>query len=202
MGREFRLVNYHHVPPGGWYWLCPEDGTKVIGGSIQDLMVQVEKHCAAASLDPAPTQAEVEEQICSRAGGGWCADQDGNPGPNYVKKVLDISQVIQFTKAMLSWFKGGMKHVEQAEAERRAQICVKCPLNQELTGCSSCAMKPLKAAIGLFKGGKSTSLDNGLKFCRACGCTLEVKIWFERDLLRENMAESQLEALAENCWLR
>ena len=188
VGDQLRLVNKTtEVPPGGWHWVCPTTGTIVRASCWVDLVHNVNKHVAGCKKCPDVLPNQIEQQICERVGRGLCNDDNGAPVFTEPAKALTVSQVLTFTRTLISWFREGNKLVSQATAEKRAKICTSCPLNQDLTNCTGCAMKPIRNAVSLLRGKRRTSLDSALRICQACGCSLEVKVWFPKGVLKENM---------------
>lgn len=193
------LLDPTSVPPGGFRYLCPETQTWIRAASMGELVAASEKHRAANKLGiPDSFREHVEAQLCSHMPPGTCKHEAGVAvsGP----RRLTFQDVVSATKTLGSWFIKGTPKVDQVEAERRASICLSCPMNQNFDGCTTCAEKDLREAIAGLMGNSKTPYDSSLHTCFACGCTLKAAIWFPIDILRKNMAEGVNEMLPDHCW--
>ena len=64
--------------------------------------------------------------------------------------------------------------VPQEEAERRAEICAKCPMQIPTSGCWGC--KGIAGLLPQIAGAKTTSFDLQLSACGVCGCYNAVSV--------------------------
>jgi hypothetical protein len=64
--------------------------------------------------------------------------------------------------------------VAQEEAERRAEICAKCPMQIPTSGCWGC--KGIAGLLPQIAGAKTTSFDLQLSACGVCGCYNAVSV--------------------------
>lgn len=111
-------------------------------------------------------------------------------------KYPTLADVVNWVRSMANWTAGGFQVVPQETAEARAAICVKCPNNQQISGCLGC--RGAGEIISSLTGGRTTSLDNNLFNCRACsGCALTAKV----HLPLEVISTAGLD-LPSFCWLR
>lgn len=194
-----RLLDPTSVPPGGFRYLCPETQTRITAASFAELLAAAETHRKGNNLPVSQDfKTEVEEQLCSIMPPGTCRHGAGvvMSGP----RRLTFADVVSATKTLGSWLLKGTPKVEQAEAERRAGICLSCPMNQNFDGCTSCAEKELREAMVSFMGDSRTPYDARLHTCFACGCTLKAAIWFPLEILRKGMTPEITEALPAHCW--
>jgi hypothetical protein len=82
------------------------------------------------------------------------------------------------------------------EAERRAQICSKCPLNQYV-GDKSLATKAGDAVAEAALRGLKTNENDKLFSCGVCGCPLKVIVW-HKDFFQE--PEDKKAKYPDFCW--
>lgn len=184
-----KLANKTVVPPGGFYYVR-KNGSRVVASSWPELLAK-----AGDERDL------VEEQVCSRLDGEWCQGDNGEALPRR-GRALGLMDIITMTKTLLQWGRQGMELVEAPEAEKRARVCARCPKNTPVSGCKGCFFRPVREAIKGFKGGRRTTMDEALHVCEACGCSLEVKVWFPLGVLWKNMPKKVKDELHEDCWLR
>lgn len=194
-----KLLDTTSVPPGGFRYLCPETSTWVQAPSFMELISAASRHRAANKLGiPEGFREQVESQLCSTMPPGVCRHESGVAHSG--QRRLSISDVISATKTLGQWFLKGTPKVSQAEADRRATICLSCPMNQQFDGCNTCAEKDIRNAIVSFMGDSTTPYDAQLATCFTCGCTLKAAVWFPLDLLQKNMPDNVKSDLPDHCW--
>lgn len=194
-----KLIDPGTVPPGGFRYLCPETQTWVTAASFQELLWASERHRAANKLGiPDVFREQVEAQLCSHMPPGTCKHEAGVAVSG--TRRLTFQEVVSASLMLGSWFLKGTPKVAQDEAERRAQICLSCPMNQNFDGCSTCAERDLREAIVGFMGDSKTPYDSNLHSCFACGCTLKAAIFFPLEILQKQMTEEVKTLLPVHCW--
>lgn len=194
-----KLLDPGTVPPGGFRYLCPETQTWVSAASFNELVAVAEKHRAGNKLGiPDGFREQVEAQLCSHMPPGTCKHEAGVAMSG--TRRLTFQDVVSATLTLGSWFIKGTPKVTQDEAERRAQICLSCPMNQNFDGCTTCAEKDLREAIAGFMGSSKTAVDASLHTCFACGCTLKAAIWFPLEILKKQMTPEIGALLPAYCW--
>lgn len=193
------LLDPTSVPPGGFRYLCPETKTWIPAPSFWELVSAAERHRKANNLPVSQDfKFELEDQLCSHMPPGTCKHEIGVAvsGP----RRLTFSDVVSATKTLGAWFLKGTPKVDQAEAERRANICLACPMNQNFEGCTTCAEKDLRETMVSFMGESRTPVDSNLHTCFSCGCTLKAAIWFPLELLKKHMTDESKALLPKHCW--
>ena len=183
-------------PPGGWYYTVEQTGLKITGNSARTLMRRVKEHMVANSLPlPDNFQAWFEDAVCRQMdlGRPFCGQTPKNPPLGGVKH-LSLALVERFIRTVTLTIKG-RKLVPQEEAERRAAICVECPMNTTIGGCRSCyaIAKPLKALLG------SRATVAKPDVCGICGCSGELKPFVPNKVLDQAEIGHGLE-YPPNCW--
>jgi len=113
-----------------------------------------------------------------------------------IKRVVTIGEIATFMKTVAKWAKNGSV-VPRKESERRAAICVSCPLNVEEVGCQPCFR--LADKVKNLIGDAHTSLDDQLHGCYACGCNLRVKVHCPSEVIA---GTKQNHLLPDFCWMK
>jgi len=154
---------------------------------------------------------------------GWSQYLTGEGGGDYPPpKTIALSQQSQKSVAAVAgaakkiwsgirtlndWIDSGEPAVPKEEAERRAAICVACPLNGE-GGLEKIFTAPASEAIRrqfekLESRKLSTSHDAKLNICMACHCPMRLKVWTPFHFIKEQLSEATLNDLKKgrNCWI-
>jgi hypothetical protein len=156
-------------PWGGW-WVTWEN-QKVQGGDWSDMVDNCHKLTVSLGKVPPPDiSRQIEHALCSRMGGN----------PNCVpcskaKQTLGFGAIVRWVRAMYQFAKDNkFELVAQEEAERRAEICAKCPMQIPTSGCWGC--KGIAGLLPQIAGAKTTSFDLQLSACGVCGCYNAVSV--------------------------
>jgi len=175
------------TPPGGAYpYVRSESGMRFRQIAFTDLLKEVKDHCAANGYPIGINfEAEVEDASCRELlrlypNFEGCRQEDGSR-PFTPGRKWHLADVRSFLNTMGRLVNSEEKFVSQEEAERRANICIRCPKNQDMAECWGCS--GIAGMIRSVKGSRSTSIDNNLKICDCCGCDLKTKIWIRKDIL-------------------
>jgi len=128
--------------------------------------------------------------------------------PNYIQSepivdpppTLSISSALSFIRFVA---KRGFNRdvVSTQEADRRAEICARCPKAAVLVGCGMCR-EAVRAVAGAPRKEYDFGEDEiGMRKigCSACGCFLEVKVWMPDKYLEEEAGKHDW---WEHCWVR
>lgn len=186
------------TPPGGWHFrqkLVSQPArprAQVIGAMSYEQLVENVFQFRLNNLEMVPsgtaTREQAEQDIAFYICGHWrhnctgSAAELANAGktpppvkhyPRPINRIEDWLTVL--TERPLKW-------VDQARASERAQVCLKCPMNQPWS-VGSC--KPCNANVDrrekLIRGSRSTGLEPKLKGCVSFGTLLVLSIWLEDD---------------------
>lgn len=204
---SYKLKNTALKPPDGFWYKQPETAREFELGSLYETVEAVMVHRQINGL-PRLTHEEVDEdvqdQICKRVGHQWCrnmkAEQWGfRLGWDDIKagtKTL-AAEALRVVQGQEPW-------CPQAEAERRAAICVKCFANRRGGGCMSCGFMDLvREVISHTCAEVQTSVDDRLNSCECCGCLLRCKVHYPAEVLKSSMSDRQRDAYADipECWM-
>lgn len=189
------------TPPGnGYVYTQTETGQRLRAVSFDLLLKMVEEHRNANNIPMGILwKQEVESQCCKEIISlhpdyKGCVDEMGHEG-KYEGRIWSLDDIRRFLQFVITWLAKGGKFVEQAEANRRADMCASCPKNRDVGGCAGC--NGIKRLVGAIKGNRHTHRDNDLRVCHACGCWLETKVWIPKDAMNPEDAP-----YVENCWMR
>lgn len=190
-----RLINKSRGPADGWRYQDKDTGFTVKASSWSILVKKVKDHRVANQLPVDPRlEEDIEAYMCAEVPDS-CGD-----GPEPEKASVGIAEVISLTQTLAeSFFKGG-KRVDQAEADRRAEICANCEFNVDASGCRPCHSKTVESLLHRLAGPNRTKHESFLKSCFHCGCFNSVQVWFPLEILQKNQREKVKKALPNNCW--
>lgn len=198
-----RIKNPGCPPQGGWLYTVPETGHTVRGGDPRALVSNVVRHYRGNGLPvPEGIAAKVETALCAsghvkceeEAVGGWVSVKRGT-------RAL-VSALASFAKT------GESPIVEQSLAEKRAEICSRCPLNRpseefcQTCSASAALLSQLFRKAAVFAGGRAglrTTRDSRLHSCHECGCELRLKVHVKLSALPPSPAGLERRVPAE-CW--
>lgn len=175
------LTNINIAPAGGWRYVQPETGWTGTAVTFQSLVSMVATHRLNNKI---PTEGRLEDaimdSICSSLSH---QDQVANCQPGVRKRtVVGWREVEAFLNVATAWLKAGSELVTQEEAERRAAICVGCPLNVGMGGCAPCrvAIRELRTRVL----DRHTTQDEKLQSCGVCGCDNRAQVHVPLAVLR------------------
>jgi len=156
------------VPPGGrFFYEVPE--TKLFLESLGplDALVQlVQKHYEVNNIPvPENLRVLVEDFICRNVMDGFCEGEESGKSPKGIYRNLTFWQIVENTRKNL----GHTAWIDQAEAERRADICLRCPHNLRHM-CTSC--NGLRQTVRGLTGGRSTRMDDYIGVCGISGMVI------------------------------
>jgi hypothetical protein len=180
-----------NVHPHGGHWFQESDGTKIVGDGWAGVIARVKRYRERRGLPPGDPTQEVINQACQREP-VICVHE--NPAyDNQLKRGNFKGSVLTWlSQAIIRRSRKELQFVEDAERQRRAQICATCPLNQEFNndGCASCRAAVDESRKNLL-GGKFK--DARMKGCKVLGEDLQVATHLE------TVAEDNPE-LPGHCW--
>lgn len=114
-------------------------------------------------------------------------------------------QNVAGVKTLVEWIISGAEAVPKEQANHRAEVCVKCPLNKqgELS-----AFFTVPVAVAIRKAledrktmNLSTPVDSQLGTCEACGCVNALKVHVPFQKFFPKMLPESKAALPDSCWI-
>lgn len=122
------------------------------------------------------------------------------------------SAVAAGTRTLLEWIASGAEAVPQEQANARAAVCARCPVNS--MNAPDMADKPLsqwftvpaanaiKAALSMRdEWGLSTPDDVKLGVCLGCECVMRLKVHVPLNKFLSKMTVEGKAGLDKNCWV-
>lgn len=193
---------------------------------VQGLMAYRQAHKETYARYGAPMDyegicAEVDAYNASLAQRmGWTDFYIGGPDPNLpapqvtggslsklASAAASVSRLAQGYKAIKEWKASEDPPVPAEHAERRAAVCVQCPMNQggQLTDFFTVplAERIRKDMEDLHKRGLHTQFDAALFTCKACSCPLGLKVWIPTQFIAPTIDAATKDKLRQgnNCWI-
>lgn len=182
-----RLLNLETGPPvdaegDSFRFIHPETGHKSAAADYWSWIAKIKDHIRGNGLTmPDDVEAVAQDQLCATLPPHLCVYETGDPPPTDTR--ITFERVSNWVKAVATKVFTGEPYVDQAEAERRANICVACPYNVlVMGGCGGGCQK----IVELFTPGMAklkTEQDTRLKSCAICGCYNRVAVHFPLALL-------------------
>jgi hypothetical protein len=162
--------------------------------SLRGLVLQVQDHYHINKLTPPDDlEAIIEDFICAQMPEGICEG-----GPARKPRRLDYFSVLKATELLLrrTITSANQFFVPLPDASRRAEICANCPKNL-LHMCTTC--NGLRTTFRRLVANRTTSFDDRLGVCEACGCGLQAKVHISKQFLPP-MPEDTKDTVPKNCW--
>ncbi len=192
-----RFLNLAVTPPGGFAFKCPETGVTFRQLVFSTLVEKVRLFRIANGIPLPPGWQDIlEDQICEQYPPNIWKYEDSAPATT--PRTTRIGDVLSFLRFAGNWLKSGAELVPLEEAERRAAICVSCPFNTEIAGCTACSQ--LVEKVSSLLGGRSTKYEGSLHGCAICGCSLKAMPWYPLEALQKGMTDEMNAEAPEHCW--
>lgn len=193
-----RLKDKTLVPPGAFRF-THETGHTTRSSIYDDWVSRSKDHLRANNLPlPLDFEAQLNDQLCGVIPPEFC---DRDPGDTaWVDTRFTWADLAEGMKIFGNWAVSGLSLVEEKEANRRAAICVSCPLNVNISGCSTChkIASLLTGAVAQKKGAH----DDSLRACAICHCALRAMVWFPIEVLAENESSEKQNLRPGFCWAK
>lgn len=106
------------------------------------------------------------------------------------------------TKILTDWLGDGAVVVSQSDAQARADVCLKCPMNESGFKIAGAVASEIKRQVEV-KNRLMLRVDGekSLHTCKACGCALRLKIWLPDQKIISGENEQSLFKYHEDCWV-
>jgi len=110
-------------------------------------------------------------------------------------------------EALLDWLGSGGFPISATLAEKRAAICVSCPLNVEGLWWERNLKDPIAQAIIKTLEIKnsmkiSTPLDDKLGMCKACGCVNSLHVHAPLIHILQHTKMQTMQRFDDGCWIK
>lgn len=142
-------------------------------------------------------KAECMHRICLTLPRSACLGSE-NDGDIRTQR-LTLQKLKDFILAVISTVRSAAKNepvfVSQAEADRRASICVPCEYNDDVN-CAGCS--GILTLANIFLRNRYVKGQPRLGGCGVCGCFLTVAVWASDNVL----GRLEKHEYPEHCWRR
>lgn len=195
-----RLKNRCLVPPGNFRF-THETGFTVRAPTYDDWVSESKAHLRANDLPvPADLKMLMEDQLCSVLPPELC-DRDPGDVSSWVDTNFSWADLVDGMKVFTTWGLAGAPMVVQEEANRRAGICIQCPINVGVTaGCATC--HKIASYITGSVAKKRTPYDDSLRACAVCHCALKAMIWFPAETISSHETPDRQHVRPSFCWAK
>jgi hypothetical protein len=184
------------IPPGGHH--IEIDGIKIEGSSYQEVAEKLLRYRLENSLPPGNPLGEVLDYTCNK----WphfCSDTSPVAPANRPATSM-ATRVTGWMAALYRTLRGtniDHSYVGQAEADRRAAVCLSCPFHVEWRrGCSSC-IEGTQRIGHTFRGGRQAANESKLMSCSIIGHEAKTAVWVKTP---PPLTAEEHGALPEHCW--
>lgn len=131
--------------------------------------------------------------------------QDGEAAAAEVSVFRKIVRTGTGASTLADWLGDGGIPVAPELAESRAAICVKCPKHKAgdfLSLFTGPVANLIRRQLDERREMKlSTSHDDTLSFCDACGCPLKLKVHVPLSYIKKHIQQPEFSQLDPNCWI-
>lgn len=120
---------------------------------------------------------------------------------NLIERVKSIDRGVE---VITDWLGDGGAVVDQAVAQRRADICMSCPMNRDGSKMVEAVAAAIKRHVEVKNElGVTVKGEENLKECAICLCCLKLKVHVPIEVVRRHMFDGEDEKfLSANaaCW--
>lgn len=158
------------------------------------------------TTDPAAIGDELETYTRARLGipavPAASFRQSSHLSERVVAAAVNLKRAAQGTAVVLDWLTNGGQPVEQSLANRRAEICVACPMNEDGDWYTTAPAQLIKATLESRKDLKlETPSTPKLKSCKVCRCLMALKVFVPLHHIVEHTKPEVMAEFPSNCWI-
>lgn len=192
------IPNPNVYPPDGYYFVDAE-GVRHTGTSWADLVAKVRDFRVRNGKPIGNPIAEINEFTCERYPQGCREPKKVFPGQ---ANAPGVSPGAKMAAAVNRWFYAVIQAlstrpsplVSAAEAQRRADICLKCPRQASFVShCGTCADAAFRLGLSIRKA-KDVANGDSLRGCGILGEDTRTSVWLD------GLEPSNAEGLPTKCW--
>ena len=189
-------TNTNLVPRGGWSVEIEGAGPPIVANHFSLFVKEIGKRLIANGLDKHGWREEALDLMCRQRPDIPCEDKEVQA------RAVTGDDVKRFVKTLYEAWEQGAKPVSIEEQERRAAICMECPMRGTVScmgGCGALA----RALSDLTMGGSARNLPELHKqSCLICGCELSSLTMYPMEVLRavDEKINFKTTEYPPNCW--
>jgi len=110
-------------------------------------------------------------------------------------------QIKHGIEVISEWLGDGGQVVDQETAQKRANICLKCPLNVPTVVVVDAVARAIKKHLSVKNElALRVEGEKSLHTCQACGCVLRLLVWEPQSRVKVNMTPEETEKTPSHCW--
>lgn len=185
-------------------------------GSFDNIVDQIISHRLQNAWIKQPTDRETVIQeldqfcanVCAQMGWGDYITGGENipktpPPPSSLGQRL--TNVAAGAEVIVEWLDDGAEAVHPTIADKRAEVCVGCPLNGK-GGLEKWFTVPASEGIRRALNSRremklGTSHDDLLGVCEACLCPLKLKVHIPLERIKRKLSQAVITQLHPKCWI-
>lgn len=191
------LRNKDLCPPDFFRSVDRDTGHRTEARTYHDWVIAARQHRIANDLPiSADFETQLNDDLCAQLPPEFCEGSD--PNRPYVNPRFSLGDVGDVMRVIVSWIGSGFTFVSQAEADRRARICVGCYNNINVAGCGACHQ------LGKFITGalaqRKTPYDDSLKVCGVCRCVNRAQVHIPLENLAAKDSPEKQALYPAFCW--
>jgi hypothetical protein len=199
-----RLMSRIRMPYGGLYYIEDPLTKKPLEGTTFEMLYNRAVAYRRSNSIPIGLdfEEEIEAQVCQRYP-QECEVSKRSMGVATIAPGL--WDVVRGSQIMMQHRINGAELVSQEEANRRAEICYRCPMRAQMTlPCSRCT-GVLENIVNVITGSHGTPFDEKLSACSVCKCYISASVWMPLDTQCIGVTDEQREKFGFakeffNCW--
>ncbi len=176
-----KQINFNLYPRDGYFYQAPGH-PKIIGKNWKDVIVRVRDYRQRNNIPLGDPAQDVHNFACEK-------------NPAYCSEITDqqreMTRIASLKGRVLAWLasiraqrtknNNHLDFVDDAEAKRRADICLKCPKNTGLAdGCSSCKAAIRESRRDLLG---PRPIRGGINGCLILGEDLPTATWLDEPVV-------------------
>jgi hypothetical protein len=189
------------VPPGGWHFVVAPN-VKLEAITEEILVNQIFEYRLRNNIPMGDIERDIDDYYCKL----WpevCQkepkDEEGGSSASAPPAEPMLNRVTRWVAMLVHQQpKGGYNLISAEEANRRADICVGCPLNYPWRGgCSGCSSSTV-AVSGQLRKMQAARQQGNLMACKVAGWDNATAAFMPMPTL--GLTEEQLQSLPDRCW--
>lgn len=117
-----------------------------------------------------------------------------------------LASVAAGVKTIYEWITSKEEAVAGELANKRAEVCSKCPLNQKGGLADFFEIKAAAAITSALETKRgwnlSTKFDDKLGVCQGCFCVNALSVWCPLAIKKKHLSKEAFDALVPECWVK
>lgn len=212
-------------PPGGWIFIQPQTGWQAptpTSSTFRQTVDLIYKHRAANPAICKKHGLSLNREVIGNELETFTRTRLGIPLLPKHRPLRSVAQSVgaavvaagstmaqnmiraaQGTAVVIDWLRSGGAPVEQALADKRAEICVGCPYNEEGNWYTTAPAEIIKETLEQRKElTLATPFDDRLKSCHVCRCLNRLKVWVPISHIQKQTKPEVMAEFPSHCWIR